>query len=44
LVDSVALILLDELLLRPGMAKPGWGCGAVDFETCCPSVCYKTPA
>jgi hypothetical protein len=25
LVDSVALILLDELQLQPGTAKPGWG-------------------
>jgi hypothetical protein len=25
LVDSVALILLDELQLQPGVAKAGWG-------------------
>jgi hypothetical protein len=25
LVDPVGLILLDKLLLQPGIAKPGWG-------------------
>jgi hypothetical protein len=44
LVDSARLILLDKRVLRPGRAKPGWGSGAADLETCCPNVCDKTPA
>ena len=43
LVDPVVLILLDRLPLQPGIAKPGWGSGGVDLETCCPSICDKTP-
>jgi hypothetical protein len=30
LVDSVALILLDKLVLQPDVAEPGCGEGAVD--------------
>jgi hypothetical protein len=44
LVDSVGLILLDKRVLRPGNAKPGWGSGAADLQTCCPNVCDKAPA
>jgi hypothetical protein len=38
LVDRVALILLDKRVPQPVIAKSGWGEGAVDLETCCPSV------
>jgi hypothetical protein len=33
LVDSVALILLDKLLLESGIGKPGWG-SATSFLLC----------